>query len=68
MRKSSEPLPMDFLIEVKGSENPRLVLHKLARNFVPFIESKMGESQRILLRLPMGLLSVERISPIFGPM
>jgi AcrR family transcriptional regulator len=44
---SSDPgtplVPIRFLETVKGTENPRIVLHRVAHAFVPFIEAKFGE-------------------------
>ena len=44
----SEPpggaLPTDFLASVALSEDPERVLRRLAREFIPFIEQKMGEN------------------------
>jgi AcrR family transcriptional regulator len=39
-----QPHPMEFLNECDGTEDPRKVLRKLANKFLPFLESKMGET------------------------
>jgi TetR/AcrR family transcriptional regulator, mexJK operon transcriptional repressor len=39
-----ESLPMEFLKELSGAEDPRVVLRKVALTFVPYIEAKMGEN------------------------
>jgi AcrR family transcriptional regulator len=39
-----DPLPTDFLASVSPSEDPARVLRRLARQFIPFIEQKMGEN------------------------
>ena len=39
----SQPLPMEFMKTLKGTEDPRKVLRKLAEVFVPFMETKIGE-------------------------
>ncbi len=36
-------LPVDFLAEVPGSDDPRPVLRRLGRAFVPFLEARLGE-------------------------
>ena len=36
-------LPLRFLDGVKGTEDPRLVLERVAQVFVPFIEARFGE-------------------------
>jgi AcrR family transcriptional regulator len=49
----SEPagqLPTDFLASVPLSEDPARVLRRLAREFIPFIEQKMGENIARFLR------------------
>lgn len=38
------PLPFDFLAEVPGDADPRAVLRRLAREFIPFVEARMNES------------------------
>ncbi len=38
------PLPTDFLASVALSEDPARVLRRLAREFIPFIEQKIGEN------------------------
>ncbi|MEO8504055.1 MAG: TetR/AcrR family transcriptional regulator [Acidobacteriota bacterium] len=42
--ESTEPLPMAFLAKLTGEEDPRIVLRRLAEEFVPFAEAKIGES------------------------
>jgi AcrR family transcriptional regulator len=37
------PLPTDFLGETSAAEDPRKVLLKLARQFIPFIQARLGE-------------------------
>src|SRR5436190_11828155 len=39
-----DALPMDFLNELSGEEDPRPVLRRLAETFVPFAEARIGES------------------------
>ena len=39
-----ESLPMDFLRTIDAAGDPRGVLRRLARQFVPFIEEKMAEN------------------------
>ncbi|HYB53616.1 MAG TPA: helix-turn-helix domain-containing protein [Thermoanaerobaculia bacterium] len=39
-----ERMPTDFLARVSPREDPARVLRRLARDFVPFIERKMGEN------------------------
>jgi AcrR family transcriptional regulator len=50
----SEPadakLPTDFLATVPADEDPARVLRRLAREFVPFLERKMGENIARFLR------------------
>src|SRR5712691_1569751 len=36
-------IPIQFLENVSGSEDPRLVLRRVARAFIPFMESRFGE-------------------------
>jgi TetR/AcrR family transcriptional repressor of mexJK operon len=36
-------LPVDFLAQLDGSEDPRLVLRRIARALVPFVERKLDE-------------------------
>lgn len=43
-REAGEPLPMDFLNQLTGAEDPRPVLRRLAEAFVPFAEARIGES------------------------
>jgi AcrR family transcriptional regulator len=43
-------LPVDFLARLTGSENPRPVLRRLARQMVPFLEAKMGEGISLWMR------------------
>jgi AcrR family transcriptional regulator len=38
------PLPVDFLAAVPGGADPRVVLRRLAREFIPFVEARMGEN------------------------
>jgi len=45
-----EPLPTDFLASVSPSEPPALVLRRVALQFIPFIEQKMGENIARFLR------------------
>lgn len=45
-----EAMPTDFLALVGASEDPPRVLRRLAREFVPFIERKMGENIARFLR------------------
>jgi AcrR family transcriptional regulator len=45
-----EPLPADFLASVSISEDPARVLRRLALEFIPFIEQKMGENIARFLR------------------
>jgi AcrR family transcriptional regulator len=45
-----EPLPTDFLASIPPSEDPSRVLRRLARQFIPFIEQKMGENIARFLR------------------
>jgi AcrR family transcriptional regulator len=37
-------LPMEFLNELTGEEDPRPVLRRLAETFVPFAEARIGEN------------------------
>src|SRR5262249_11004667 len=39
----NQPLPMAFIEKLDGTEDPRKVLRKLAEQFVPFMEHKLGE-------------------------
>jgi len=48
--RHEEPLPTDFLASVSPSEPPARVLLRLARQFIPFIEQKMGENIARFLR------------------
>ena len=48
--EAGERLPTDFLAEVSPEEDPARVLRKLAREFIPFIEQKMGENIARFLR------------------
>ena len=45
-----ESLPTDFLSSISPSEDPARVLRRLARQFIPFIEQKMGENIARFLR------------------
>ena len=45
-----EKLPTDFLASVSPSDDPARVLRRLAREFVPFLERKMGENIARFLR------------------
>jgi AcrR family transcriptional regulator len=47
---AGEPLPADFLASVSLSEDPARVLRRLALEFIPFIEQKMGENIARFLR------------------
>jgi AcrR family transcriptional regulator len=47
---ADEGLPTDFLASVSAGEDPARVLRRLAREFVPFIELKMGENIARFLR------------------
>src|SRR5262245_18559503 len=48
--EAGETIPTDFLSEVSPEEDPARVLRKLAREFIPFIEQKMGENIARFLR------------------
>jgi AcrR family transcriptional regulator len=39
-----ESLPIDFLPETEGSADPRMVLRRIARAWVPYFEEKMAEN------------------------
>jgi len=45
-----EALPTDFLATVSSADDPARVLRRLAREFIPFIEQKMGENIARFLR------------------
>jgi AcrR family transcriptional regulator len=45
-----EPLPTDFLASVSPSEPAARVLRRVAQQFIPFIEQKMGENIARFLR------------------
>ena len=45
-----EKLPTDFLASVSPTDDPARVLRRLAREFVPFLEKKMGENIARFLR------------------
>ena len=47
---AGQALPTDFLTSVALSEDPARVLRRLAREFIPFIEQKMGENIARFLR------------------
>ncbi len=47
---AGEALPTDFLASVSPGEDPARVLRRLAREFIPFIEQKMGENIARFLR------------------
>ena len=47
---ADEKLPTDFLASLSGAEDPARVLRRLAREFVPFLERKMGENIARFLR------------------
>src|SRR6266540_4205936 len=47
---AGQALPTDFLASVQLSEDPARVLRRLAREFIPFIEQKMGENIARFLR------------------
>ena len=47
---AGEALPTDFLATVSTGDDPARVLRKLAREFIPFIEQKMGENIARFLR------------------
>jgi AcrR family transcriptional regulator len=47
---AGEKLPAEFLASVPADANPALVLRRLAREFIPFIERKMGENIARFLR------------------
>lgn len=40
----SAPLPVDFLAAVPDDADPRAVLRRLAREFIPFVEARLGEN------------------------
>ena len=48
---AGQALPTDFLASVQLSEDPARVLRRLAREFIPFIEQKMGENIARFLRV-----------------
>jgi AcrR family transcriptional regulator len=48
---AGQALPTDFLASVPLSEDPARVLRRLAREFIPFIEQKMGENIARFLRV-----------------
>lgn len=37
------PIPVEFLAELDGSEDPRAVVRRIGEEFVPFLESKLDE-------------------------
>jgi AcrR family transcriptional regulator len=37
------PVPVEFLAELDGSEDPRLVVRRIGETFVPFLEAKLDE-------------------------
>lgn len=37
------PVPVEFLTELDGSEDPRLIVRRIGEVFVPFLESKLDE-------------------------
>ena len=41
---AGERLPTEFLASVPADADPAQVLRRLAREFIPFIEQKMGEN------------------------
>src|SRR6266487_6906464 len=47
---AGQALPTDFLASIPLSEDPARVLRRLARDFIPFIEQKMGENIARFLR------------------
>jgi len=47
---AGEILPSAFLAALSGSEDPARVLRRVAREFIPFIEQKMGENIARFLR------------------
>jgi AcrR family transcriptional regulator len=47
---AGETLPTDFLATVSSGDDPARVLKRLAREFIPFIEQKMGENIARFLR------------------
>jgi AcrR family transcriptional regulator len=47
---AGQALPTDFLASIPLSEDPARVLRRLAREFIPFIEQKMGENIARFLR------------------
>ncbi len=47
---AGQALPTDFLAAVPLSEDPARVLRRLAREFIPFIEQKMGETLEAYFR------------------
>jgi len=47
---AGERIPTDFLASASPTEDPARVLRRLAREFVPFIEQKMGENIARFLR------------------
>ena len=48
--EAGEALPTDFLASVSLDDDPVKVLRRLAREFIPFIEQKMGENIARFLR------------------
>ena len=48
--EAGEALPTDFLESAPAGEDPAKVLLRLARQFIPFIEQKMGENIARFLR------------------
>lgn len=47
-------LPVDFLAELDGSEDPRGVLLRIGREFIPFIEHKLDEQVARFMRAKAG--------------
>src|SRR5437867_11713013 len=41
---AGQALPTDFLASISLSQDPARVLRRVAREFIPFIEQKMGEN------------------------
>lgn len=57
--------PFDFLTQLSGSEDPKLILRRLAKQLIPFLEARMGEG--IALWLHAGRKSKEGIGISLPP-
>jgi AcrR family transcriptional regulator len=59
--------PVEFLAELRGDEEPRQVLERLARAMVPFLEEKLDETVASWMRSKVRIESLEDLRLPFDP-